>query len=317
MKHHALFIVGPTASGKTALSEMLCDSMQTAEIINCDMGQLYTKLTIGTAKPDLDHYTRKTHLFNLLDTPEDFSAQQYAEQSKSCIEKIYGRGHQPLFVGGTLFYVKALFFALHQTTALNRSASPLLQPSDLSPWDLLNQIDPDRARELHPHDLYRVNRALHLWESTGQKPSSLKPTYQPAVIPCFVYIQPNREILKERINLRTKIMVYESGWIEEAESLIDTPWEPFVQSKGLIGYTDLIDWIKAGKKPETLPAVVTLIQQATWHYAKRQMAFWKKFALEYQSYNPDAAILQVDTPNQETAEAVLSLWNKVREENTN
>ncbi len=298
-----LIITGPTASGKTALSELLVQSFP-SEVINADVGQFYTPLSIGTAKPDVTSLAYTVHGFDLINEPRDLSVVAYRDLVVDLVELVVQQGKVPIVVGGSLFYIKSLFFPPHELVGnegcrMVRYASPTrpecdtelremeriegsglafttIDRSKQSLWNQLYAIDPVRAAELHPHDEYRIKRALAIWEKTGVKPSAYKPIFQPAFRAMIVFVSPDRMVLHENIKKRLHIMM-QQGWIEETEKIIGTAWEPFLQKKGLIGYPELIDWIKQGKQPGSFDRVVNVIQAETIAYAKRQVTFWKSF----------------------------------------
>ena len=273
----ALIITGPTASGKTHLSYLIARNIP-AEIINVDVGQFYTPLAVGTAKPDWKNSPFKHHLFDLLDSPQDINAYQFRTMVLNVITDITQRGKLPILVGGSLFYLKSLFFPpsiLEPIKEVKTFPLPLgqdIQESD-NLWNFLHSIDPDRASQLHKNDLYRIKRALTIWNQTGQKPSTYTPNFLPTFNVHMIALVPPRDELKNSINTRTITMIENEKWIDEARLLIDTPWESFLKTKGLIGYETLFEWIRSGEKKETLPKVIEKIQQQTWHYAKRQLTF--------------------------------------------
>lgn len=274
---YVLIIAGPTASGKTALSESIAKSGP-SEIINADIGQFYTPLSVGTAKPDLSRLFYPAHGFDILDQPRDLSVVAYRSLVIDLVEQIRQRNKLPVLVGGSLFYIKSLFFPPIEP---GPAAGPALRSfSEVGPehsWQALHKIDPERAAHIHPNDGYRIQRALDIWYRTGIKPSAYKPIFNPPFKAKFIFVCPEREILNERIKTRMKLMI-QQGWIEEAERLMGTDWEPFLQKKGLIGYPELIDWIRQGKQPDTLEQVIKRIEIQTTDYAKRQVTFWKSFA---------------------------------------
>lgn len=284
-------ILGPTGVGKSDFALSFADTVD-GEIINCDVGQFYVPLTIGTAKPAWKQEAIPHHLFDILSEPRDYTVAAYRQAVAEKIKEIRGRGKTPLIVGGSLFYAQALFFPpcntlpLHvvprdasqheQATSDNFLASPnLAQCSTQELWDRLAAIDPERARVLHTHDRYRIERALNLWESTGVLPSSCKPVYDPVFDHWTVlYLTRERAELYERINTRTRIMIEQQGWKEEVASL-SLSWHPFVRKKGLIGYGEILDALAQGISDEEL---IATIQQETRHYAKRQETFWRSMA---------------------------------------
>ena len=182
------------------------------------------------------------------------------------IEAIWARGATPLIVGGSGFYVQSLLFP--------PIPGPETQEFNEKPdWDLLFSIDPQRAKNIHPHDTYRISRALNIWKTTGLKPSTLQPSYKPLGRTYVVWVTRDKKQLDERINKRVFQMI-DQGWLDECHRLIDTPWEAFLRRKKLIGYCQLFDYLKGTKNLKTLADAIAVIQQMTCSYAKRQITFW-------------------------------------------
>jgi len=239
------------------------------------MGQFYQPLTIGTAKPDWKKASVQHHLFDVLTQPVDLNVCTYRTMLVQKIEEICGRGKLPIIVGGSLFYLKSVFFPPKINTEVRPKQVSVLQGQTL--WDKLNEIDPARALALDPNDTYRIKRALALWKQTGKKPSELQPEFNFSLNFLFAFISPPREILYERINQRTEQMIKREGWIDEVKCLRGTSWETFLKRKKLIGYPEIFDWIERGEREHELDDLVRTIQAATRQYAKRQLTFWKKF----------------------------------------
>jgi len=327
-KNTALIITGPTASGKTQLSEMLAGDIS-CEIINADVGQFYKPLSVGTAKPNLNQIKYTHHLFDLIDAPEDLSVVKYRQLISDTVENICNSGKTPIIVGGSLFYIKSLFFPPAQLEAMCQDVVQLETPADPSihalrahsgraageGWELLQKIDPERAAKIHPNDGYRVNRALEIWRKTGQKPSMYKPCFEPIFNAMIVFVCPTQEILNQRIYQRTEQMIKEGGWIEEARGLLGTEWEDFVRAKGLIGYPEIFDWISCkqlrscGDK-NNLNELINVIHLKTTQYAKRQKTFWRSFKNELNQavlHNSNVKILEVELS--ENFSQVLNEWN--------
>ncbi|MFA5307343.1 MAG: tRNA (adenosine(37)-N6)-dimethylallyltransferase MiaA [Candidatus Babeliales bacterium] len=305
MTPRVIIIVGPTASGKTALAEHLA-THHNGEIINADMGQFYTPLTIGTAKPLWREKPFRCHLFDIIDTPETIDVRRYRSLVRMAVDDCLQRHKTPIIVGGSLFYVQSLFFP-PQEIKEHQEALPEIdfeQDTDAL-WQLLLTIDAERAQALHPNDRYRIVRALKIWQTTRQKPSSLKPHYE---APCdvateIIALEPPREVLAERIYQRTTQMIYQEGWISEAETLMGTPWETFVQARGFIGYAELFAWIREGKNRDMLPELCARISLRTQQYAKRQITFWHKLhKLLAPHYNGTLSITALAT----TGDAAIS-----------
>jgi len=284
-----IVIAGPTASGKSDCAIELAQRIG-GEIVNADTAQMYTRVSVGTAKPlDWSTHTIPHHLFDICDQPVDFDVVQYRERIVAIVSQIQARGKVPILVGGSLFYIKSLFFPPHQAKS-EVSAIPAsvyaLTASEL--WQHLNTIDPARASQIHCHDTYRVMRALAIWYDSGQKPSDLVPQFQPPFPVTFVFLSPPVEQLYERINARTLRMLNEQGWIEEARNLLaDDAWKNLVIRKGFIGYAALMHWLEVGAPEDQWPYLVAHIQQDTRNYAKRQRTFWNSFARQLELFKND------------------------------
>jgi tRNA dimethylallyltransferase len=297
-----LIVYGPTAVGKTAfVEELIAQSRGFAwphsfEVINGDMGQLYAPLAIGTAKPDLKNPQVPHHLFDVLEEPINFSAYDYRLRCARLIPEIMARGNVPIIVGGSGFYVRSLFFPPHASDdtdirnhksdqqgdqkrgsltedrpADNHHDGDGRQDGDHQAWHELFAVDPERARALHPHDMYRIERALALWKKTGTRPSQFLPQFDPIAQCKVIYLDRERDDLVERINRRV-VEMFELGWIGEVASL-PSVWCPFLKRKGLMGYGDICSALEANayKKEE----LIATIQAKTRTYARRQRIFWR------------------------------------------
>jgi tRNA dimethylallyltransferase len=261
-----IIIVGPTAVGKTDIAVALSSDLP-IEIINADVGQLYTPLTIGTAKPDWQAQPVPHHLFDVCSAPENFTVLQFRIRVMATMREIWQRGNMPVLVGGSGFYLKSLLFPPHENSV---ATDDVELHGD---WKDLQAIDPERAKQLHPNDLYRIQRALALWRQTGKLPSTLKPNFAPvAPFDCFILMR-DRQELYERIDKRVELML-DAGWIEETKKLLGTPWEPFLMKKKIIGYDFIIQYLhdKMSKA-----ALIAAIAQETRNYAKRQITFFRSF----------------------------------------
>jgi tRNA dimethylallyltransferase len=307
-----IIIIGPTASGKTFLAEHAAIHYG-GEIINADMGQFYTPLTIGTAKPVWRDKPFKCHLFDVIDIPETLDVRRYRQMVQTTVDHCHAQHTLPIIVGGSLFYVQSLFFPPH-TIEYKGEESPIDVETDTQTlWNMLNTIDSERAQALHPNDRYRIVRALNIWQTTRQKPSTLKPSYRaPFAAPTHIIaLEPPREELCKRIQQRTTDMMYKEGWLEETEKLIDTPWESFIQQRGFIGYTEIIAWIRAGKNRDSLPELIALISQKTQQYAKRQLTFWHKLEkLLAPHHDANLTVDVLPTTGEKTLQAFNDLCQK-------
>ena len=286
-----LIIYGPTGVGKTELALALAQKVP-AEIINMDVGQFYTPLSIGTAKPDWKNSPVPHHLFDIIDEPANYTVNHYRTIAHEKIKDIHARGKLPILVGGSGFYLHALLFQ-SPIFELLRNGSEDLQHFEQQPhayleqneginqdiWQKLYAIDPTRAQAIDKSDTYRIQRALDIWYTTGKLPSSCAPVYNPEFDYTIIFVERDRKELRNRINARVLEML-KTGWIEETEKLIGSPWEEFIRKKNLIGYVEILDYLAGEKNSASFSRMVETISTQTCQYAKRQFTFWRKLERE-------------------------------------
>lgn len=276
-----LIVYGPTGVGKTDLALAIAEAIP-AEIINMDMGQFYTPLSIGTAKPDWKHSSTPHHLFDIIDTPFNYTVADYRTLLYKTVEEVTQRGNLPILVGGSGFYLHALLFP-PQVAIPDVDISFFYKPgTDL--WQELYAIDPKRALSIDKADEYRIKRALSIWHATGKLPSSYVPVYKPEADFMIMFLERDRQELKKRINSRV-LEMFEQGWIAETKALEDTPWKQFIQHKNLIGYSEIFDYLSSEKTDENFAVMVDKISAQTRQYAKRQFTFWRKLEREIKKEN--------------------------------
>ena len=272
MYQHVLFIVGATASGKTELSLKLADLIG-GEIVNLDTGQMYEPLKIGTAKPDWKRCRIRHHLFDIALKPINVSVQEYSKKFLKSARDILSRGKIPIVTGGSLFYLKSLFFPLKNFKDQWNQAIDN-QVCVKGSWKDLLKIDPERAKRINPNDEYRINRALSIFELTGLKPSEFEPKFDPEFDSTVLFIDVDKEVLSRRIENRTREMI-SSGWIDEAERLRDAGWHDFIRQKGFIGYGEIFDWLELDQSEKSHTELISSITRKTRSYAKKQRTFWR------------------------------------------
>ena len=158
-----LIIYGPTGVGKTDMALAIAASVP-AEIINMDMGQFYTPLSIGTAKPDWQNNSVPHHLFDIVDTPINYTVSEYRTLLYKTVEEVTQRGNLPILVGGSGFYLHSLLFPPQVAIPDVDIAALYSAGTDL--WSTLYAIDPKRALSIDKADEYRIKRALSIWHST-------------------------------------------------------------------------------------------------------------------------------------------------------
>jgi tRNA dimethylallyltransferase len=279
-----LIIYGPTGVGKTDLALAIAQKVP-AEIVNMDVGQFYTPLSIGTAKPDWKNNPIPHHLFDIIDTPSNYTVSDYRLVTYEKIKEIIARGKLPILVGGSGFYLHSLLFINPAATQDLASVHlPVLQQSGQNNkmqdiWQELYEIDPVRAEAIDKSDTYRIQRALDIWHTTGKLPSSCAPIYNPEMDYSIIFVERDRQELRDRIYARVLEML-KAGWIKETEKLIGTPWEQFIRKKNLIGYTEILNYLSGEKNSDAFSRMVELISTKTCQYAKRQFTFWRKLERE-------------------------------------
>lgn len=269
-----LFVYGATASGKTELVDRLAQYLS-IEVINMDSAQFYVPLTVGTAKPDWKNTFFKQHMFDCIDIPKVMTVSQYYQQVIPLVRAIQERGNLPVLVGGSGFYLKSLLFPIK-----NMQENIIAKESDSKNvknlWQELYSIDVERANVIHPNDIYRITRALHIWYTTGIKPSLYKPEYEPIAPYVLLIAHRQKDDLLQRINERVHAML-QAGWVDEVRSLMGTQWDNFIRQRGFIGYSDIMEYINNEK---SLDLVTASIQQKTRQYAKRQEVFGRMLIRE-------------------------------------
>lgn len=280
-----IVITGPTGVGKSDFALRLATALS-GEIVNCDVGQFYTPLAIGTAKPDWRREIIPHHLFDILSEPGNFTVARYRTGVQELLRDISSRGKVPILVGGSGFYVNALFFPPVSAEMPNgvvglcrgqNNTACLEQARDLSEisWKTLHALDPERAERIDPHDFYRIERAITLYRETGLLPSQQAPVYSPLGKSLVIHVTRDREDLYDRINRRT-VEMFGAEWLAEVE-VLSPEWKAFLKNKKLIGYPEIIQYLEQqeqGHNPDK-ELLVELIQQKTRNYAKRQLTFWR------------------------------------------
>jgi tRNA dimethylallyltransferase len=271
-----LILYGPTGVGKTDMAYEIARHVP-AEIINMDVGQFYTPLSIGTAKPDYKKSAIPHHLFDIIDTPINYTAIQYQALLYTTVKEVISRGKLPIVVGGSGFYLHSLLFP--PCVAIKDINIDHLYENNDNLWNKLYEIDPQRALSIDKADTYRIKRALSIWHATGRLPSSYTSIYKPEADYLLIFLERDRQELTQRINQRVLEML-DCGWIDESKKLIDTDWKQFIERKNIIGYNEIFAYL-AGEHNKTFFAqMVERIQAQTRQYAKRQFTFWRKLERE-------------------------------------
>jgi tRNA dimethylallyltransferase len=226
----ALFLMGPTASGKTALAVSLVERFP-LEIISVDSALVYRGMDIGTAKPDVATLARAPHhLLDIRDPTEAYSAAAFCDDALRLMRDIVARGKVPLLVGGTMLYFRALLHGLDDLPRADAGVRQQLEATAASRgWPALHadlaQLDPPTAARLAPNDAQRIGRALEIIQLTGQPMSALLDRVQSALpyrVLQLALIPSDRAVLHQRIAARFDAMLSE-GLIDEVKTLRQLP----------------------------------------------------------------------------------------------
>lgn len=305
----ALVITGPTATGKTALSLDVAERLD-GEIISMDSRQVYRGMDIGTAKVTPDQRARVPHHgLDLVDPDERYSAGRFARDARRWIEEIRARGHTPILVGGTGFFLRALTHPLFREPEMPERAREALkrwlerQPEEkLRRW--LADLDPATARTLEASGgRQRVARALEVALLTGRPLSwwhrHAPPETPPLPLLIFVLWLP-REQLYRRINDRVLEMI-EAGWVDEVRALLERGYD--LDDPGMVatGYPELVAYIRG---EWSLEEAIEATQRATRRYARRQFT-WFRHQLP-----PGAIWLDATRPRAELVDTIVDIWNR-------
>ena len=287
-------LTGPTASGKTALSIRLAKAHD-CEIVCMDSMQIYRGMTIGTAKPTPEEMDGVPHhMIDVAEPGEAFSVAQYQEMAEAAMADIVSRGHQPLLVGGTGLYLRALRHPMAMGMVTGDDAIRQQLEDEAKQTDgryklhqRLESVDPDTAARLHVNDVRRVVRALEVYQLTGI-PFSKQPQVEQE--PPFNYrvasLTMDREILYQRIEKRVDMML-EAGLLDEVRALLDSGVPADAQAMKGLGYKELVPYLRG---EITMDEAVYELKLGTRHYAKRQLTWMRREedVLWVDSLSPDA-----------------------------
>lgn len=286
MANNIFCVMGPTASGKTALACELV-SRYPFEIISVDSAMIYRGMDIGTAKPSPAELARfPHHLIDILDPPESFSAAGFCDVTTRLCADIFSRGKIPLLVGGTMMYFHALQQGLSSLPEANAEIrAQLMEEARVKGWAVLHaelaKIDPLTAARIHCNDTQRIQRALEVFRVSG-KPLSLilmekKPTL-PYDFVNLVLFPEDRSWLHARIASRFETML-QQGFLQEVEELVQAwPSSLTAPSMRCVGYRQACDYL-AGQ--DDYASFCNKGIAATRQLAKRQLTWLRHWPESY------------------------------------
>jgi tRNA dimethylallyltransferase len=275
-----IFIVGPTAVGKTELSLRVAEAIGNAEIISADSRQIYKFMDIGTAKPTQEELARVKHHFIDIKYPDEYySAGKFGKEAREVIKKLHSQGKQPIVVGGSGLYIRALVDGFFEKQVFNQSLKEKLKKEIReqgleSLYHRLQQVDPESAEKIHPNDGHRIVRALEVYELTGvplsqfQKQTAQKADFEPL----FFGLTRERQKLYQMIERRVDRML-ELGLVQEVRDLQARGYTEKLNSMQTVGYKEVFDFLCGEIDYEEM---VRLIKQHTRNYAKRQLTWFRK-----------------------------------------
>jgi tRNA dimethylallyltransferase len=271
--HALLAVVGPTASGKTALAVALAERLR-GEVVSADSVQIYRAFDLGSGKPTADEAARAPHhLVSVLDPMAPVDAAAWSDEASRIIGEVRARGRVPIVCGGSFLWVKALLFGLAEAPAANpevRARHRALAEAEGRSMlhGRLRSVDPESARRLHPNDVVRVSRALEVFELSGrplsawQREHAFSRVRHPAKL---LAVARDDRALTERIRARVQGWL-EQGWVDEVERLVAAGYGG-ARAMRSVGYAQVHATL-AGTLPRG--ELETAIVRATRIFARRQ-----------------------------------------------
>ena len=286
-----IFIMGPTATGKTDLAVYLNQNID-SEIISVDSAMVYKGMDIGTAKPDKELLAKAPHrLIDICDPLNSYSAAQFREDASSAIEEILARNKTPVLVGGTGLYFRALEQGLAELPEANPQIRDRIEAeADADGWQSLHrrlkEIDPDTANRISENDPQRIQRALEVYEITGKTLTSLISAEHkepfPYPIKKIILSPEKRSDLHDRIKYRLLAML-KSGFVDEVEALYRRGnLSLALPSMRLVGYRQIWRYLDGECSYEEMQEYAII---ATRQLAKRQIT-WCRSEDNAEWYDP-------------------------------
>ena len=281
MKPKVVVIVGPTASGKTALSIELAKKIN-GEIISSDSMQIYKDMDIGTAKVTKEEAEGiKHYLIDCVSPDERYTVSDFKKDAENAIEEILAKGKIPIVVGGTGLYVNSLIYGIeYQDMKFDEQYRDELMAKAETEiglkeiWDEANKIDPEAMKKISPNDKKRIVRVLEIFKATGKtkteqeilsRQNGVKYDYK------VFGITMERGKLYSRINLRVDIMI-KNGLEEEVRNLVNK-YTKFPTAMQGLGYKEVVEYFDGIL---TYEEMIDKIKQESRRYAKRQLTWFRK-----------------------------------------
>ena len=271
-------VLGPTASGKTALSLTLAERFN-GEIVNCDSVAMYREFDLGTAKPTASERARAPHhLLDCVAPTSPVTAGEYARQARQALDEIKARSRLPILVGGTGLYLRALLEGLFPGPQRSEELRERLRELDNRRGSnylhrILRRLDPAAAEKIHANDTPKLIRAIEVCLASRQKMTELWQQREPLRGFHIVRLglDPDRQALYDRINRRAQQM-FEAGLVEETQRLLEKYGDAAGPLSSL-GYKQAVQFLRGELTREQ---ALQAAQQAHRNYAKRQMTWFRR-----------------------------------------
>jgi tRNA dimethylallyltransferase len=272
-----LVVIGPTASGKSALAMALAERVG-GEILSVDSMQVYRGMDIGTAKPRPDEQRRvRHHLIDVADPNQTFTVHQFVNLADEVIRDAAMRGVPLIATGGTPLYYKALFEGLFEGPGADPNLRATMADQSLDQLHKrLSEVDPAAASRIHVNDRKRIVRALEVFQLTGRPISSFQTEWAGGARRYearWIGLQWDRDVLNRRINARVKQMLAD-GWLDETRALLDRFGELSKTAAEATGYAELTAHLRGEM---SLDDAAEQIKIATRQLARRQMKWFRRF----------------------------------------
>lgn len=273
-----IFIVGPTAGGKSEISFYLAQKIN-AEIIYCDSAVLYKEISVLSAKPPVEYRNAiPHHMIDMLSVNGEYNVCSYGKEAGEIIRRLTRRKKNIVVTGGSGLYVKALLDGIFEGAEKNQEIREKIEEEIRLQglervYARLQKVDPDAASHISANDKMRIIRALEVYENTGCPISQLQKQSRGIAheYPCALFgIAVERTELYQRINRRTKAM-FVQGAVEEVRRLLTMPLSQTARS--ILGIKEIAGYLEGGT---TLAEAEEELAKNTRHFAKRQMTWFRK-----------------------------------------
>jgi tRNA dimethylallyltransferase len=275
-----IVLAGPTAVGKTALSIALAKAVG-GEIISCDSMQVYKYMDIGSAKITPEEMQGVPHyLVDVLEPDEEFHVAKFVSMAKEAMQEIYAKGHIPIAVGGTGFYIQALLYDTDFTEEEKDDAyrqeleDYAATYGNEALFQKLREVDPASCLTIHPNNRKRVIRALEYYKLHQSPISAHNEQQHQKTSPynfCYFVLNDDREKLYAGIDKRVDAMMEQGLW-QEVQQLYDRGYRKDMVSMQGLGYKELLDVVTG---EDTLEHAIYKIKRDTRHFAKRQLTWFR------------------------------------------